>query len=104
MTSNVGKIDRTIRVIVGTTAVASTQTLTDIEGYLTDEESAKKLCRMSVVYQNYLFSLSQLHFEALTDLVNDIKFKCLDTHIMDWLKNLEQKGTLLLYRGEIEIL
>ena len=115
-----------------TDAIATAQTLTDIEGYLIDVESVKKLSRMSDVYQSYLFSLYQLRFEELTGLINDIKFKRLDTRILEWLhkqptsmiqitheqlaeklgssrvvisrllKELEHKGTLHLHRGKIE--
>ena len=115
-----------------TDAVASAETVTDIEGYLIDVESVKALSRMSDVYQNYLFSLYQLRFEELTGLINDIKFKRLDTRIIEWLqkqpssmivitheqlaiklgssrvvisrllKEMEQKGTLILHRGKRE--
>ena len=89
---------------------------------------------MSDVYQDYLFSLYQLRFEELTALINDIKFKRLDTRILEWLnkqknnpieithaqlatklgssrvvisrllKDLEQKGKIFLHRGKIELL
>jgi len=115
-----------------TDAVASAQTITDIEGYLIDIESVKQLSKMSDVYQSYLFSLYQLRFEELTGLINDIKFKRLDTRIVEWLekqpssminstheqlaqelgssrvvisrllKELEQKGIVKLHRGKIE--
>jgi CRP/FNR family transcriptional regulator len=117
-----------------TDAVASAETLTDIEGYLIDVQSVKTLSKMSDVYQNYLFSLYQLRFEELTSLVNDIKFKRLNTRIVEWLekqsttlivitheqlatelgssrvvisrllKEMEQKGKVQLYRGKIEYL
>ena len=117
-----------------TNAVASAVTLTDIKGYLIDASSVKTLSRMSEVYQNYLFSLYQLRFEELTALVNDIKFKRLDSRILEWLnkqnqpvihithealadkmgssrvavsrllKEMEQKGIVLLHRGKIELL
>lgn len=115
-----------------TDAVASAETLTDIEGYIINVESVKKLTKMSDIYQSYLFSLYQLRFEELTSLINDIKFKRLDTRIIEWLdkqsshiiditheqlaielgssrvvisrllKELEQKGTVTLHRGKIE--
>ena len=127
-------IVNTASLLSGTDAVASAETLIDIEGYLIDVNSVKMLSRMSDVYQSYLFSLYQLRFEELTRLINDIKFKRLDTRIIEWLnkqesypieithaqlatelgssrvvvsrllKDLEQKGTLSLYRGKIEVL
>ena len=127
-------IVNTASLLSQTEAVASAETITDIEGYLIDVESVKALSKMSDVYQNYLFSLYQLRFEALTGLINDIKFKRLDARIIEWLKKqptsmiettheqlalelgssrvvisrllkeLEQKGTVLLHRGKIEVL
>jgi len=125
-------IVNTASLLSQTDAVASAETLTDIEGYLIDVESVKKLSKMSDVYQTYLFSLYQLRFEELTSLINDIKFKRLDTRIVEWLskqpssmivttheqlatelgssrvvvsrllKELEQKGIVVLHRGKIE--
>lgn len=125
-------IVNTASLLSQTHAVASAETITDIEGYLIDVESVKTLSKMSDVYQNYLFSLYQLRFEELTSLINDIKFKRLDTRILEWLrkqpkkmiditheqlaielgssrvvisrllKELEQKGALKLHRGRIE--
>ena len=127
-------IVNTASLLSGTNAVASAETLTDIEGYLIDAHSVKLLSKMSDIYQNYLFSLYQLRFEELTGLINDIKFKRLDTRIIEWLKKqpnrlieithaqlatelgssrvvisrilkeLEQKGMVLLHRGIIEVL
>jgi CRP/FNR family transcriptional regulator len=127
-------IVNTASLLSRTNAVASAETFTDIEGYLIDADSVKKLSHMSDVYQDYLFSLYQLRFEELTTLLNDIKFKRLETRIMEWLikqkqpaiqitheelavklsssrvavsrllKEMEQKGALILHRGKIEIL
>ncbi len=117
-----------------TEAIASAETMTDIEGYLIDVESVKTLAKLSDVYQNYLFSLYQLRFTSLTNLINDIKFKHLDERILEWLekqnrktveitheqlatelgssrvvisrllKVLESKGNVILHRGKIELL
>lgn len=125
-------IVNTASLFSNTNAIASAQTLTDIEGYLIDVESVKTLSKMSDVYQSYLFSLYQLRFEALTSLINDIKFKRLNTRIIDWiekqsqtiietthdqlaqdigssrvvisriLKELEKEGMIKLHRGKIE--
>ena len=125
-------IVNTASLFSNTPAIASAETLTDIEGYVISAKSAKKLTRLSDVYQSYLFSLYQLRFEELTGLINDIKFKRLDTRIVEWLKKqassmieitheqlatelgssrvvisrllkeLEQKGIVVLHRGKIE--
>jgi len=127
-------IVNTASLFSNTPAIASAETLTDIEGYVISAQSAKELTRLSDVYQSYLFSLYQLRFEELTGLINDIKFKRLDTRIVEWLKKqpshiiettheqlatelgssrvvisrllkeLEQKGFVVLHRGKIEYL
>jgi len=125
-------IVNTASLLSQTKAVASAETLTDIEGYLIDVESVKSLSKMSDAYQSYIFSLYQLRFEELTNLINDIKFKRLDTRIHEWLdkqpntmveitheqlaielgssrvvisrllKEMEEKNILILHRGKIE--
>ncbi len=125
-------IVNTASLLSQTKSVASAETTTDIEGYLIDAQSVKKLSKMSDVYQSYLFSLYQIRFEELTTLINDIKFKRLSTRIIEWLnkkpdamikttheelasklgssrvvisrllKELEDKGVLVLHRGKIE--
>ena len=125
-------IVNTASLFSNTAAIASAQTLTDIKGYVISAKSAKHLTRISDVYQSYLFSLYQLRFEELAGLINDIKFKRLDTRIVEWLnkqpsdmiettheqlatelgssrvvvsrllKELEQKGIVALHRGKIE--
>ena len=127
-------IVNTASVLSNTEAVASAETLTDIQGYIIDASSVKALAKLSDTYQNYLFSLYQLRFEELTTLLNDIKFKRLNTRILEWLQNqpdtiiqithdelakqvgssrvvvsrllkeMERKGTVILHRGKIELL
>lgn len=127
-------IVNTASILSKTQAIATAQTVTDIEGYLIDAKSIKKLARLSDVYQDYLFSLYQLRFSSLATLINDIKFKRLDQRIMDWLKKqdasivetthefianelgssrvvisrilkeLEVKNMLHLHRGKIELI
>jgi len=127
-------IVNTASLLSQTEAVASAETVTDIEGYLMDVQSVKTLAKLSDIYQSYLFSLYQLRFEELTSLINDIKFKRLDMRILEWLrkqptstieitheelaiklgssrvvisrllKALEQKDIVALYRGKIALL
>jgi len=127
-------IVNTASLLSQTQAIASAETVTDIEGYLIDVESIKKLAKISDVYQDYLFSLYQLRFTSLANLINDIKFKRLDERILNWLqkqngkmietthefianelgssrvvisrllKELEQQDKVILHRGKIELL
>jgi len=86
-------IVNTASLLSQTNAIASAETVTDIKGYLIDIQSVKHLSKISEVYQSYLFSLYQLRFSELTSLINDIKFKRLDTRILEWLK--KQPNTLI---------
>lgn len=120
--------------ISNTDAIATAETITDIEGYLLDKESIKKLSALSPVYQSYIFSLYTIRMADLAALINDIKFKKLDLRLLEWLqkheetnikitheeianslgssrvvisrtlKALEKKGEVILHRGSIEIL
>ncbi len=84
-------IVNTASLLSQTQAIASAETVTDIEGYLIDVKSIKKLSKISDVYQDYLFSLYQLRFSSLANLINDIKFKRLDERILNWLQKQDAK-------------
>jgi len=120
--------------ISNTVAIASAESITDIEGYLIDSENIKKLSALSPVYQSYIFSLYTIRMTDLTKLINDIKFKKLDLRLIEWLqkhneknikitheeiatslgssrvvisrtlKELERKEKVILHRGSIEVL
>ena len=126
-------IVNTASLISQTEAVASAETVTDIEGYLLDEKSVKQLAKISDSYQGYLFSLYQIRFASLAKLISSIKFKRLDERILEWLeaqqdnpvttthehiatelgtsrvvvsrvlKKLEKEGKLTLSRGKITL-
>jgi len=117
-----------------THAIATAETIGDIEGYIIDEKSIKKLSSISPVYQNYIFSLYTIRMADLASLINDIKFKKLDKRLLEWLikqkkqnikitheeiaqslgsnrvvisrtlKELEKIGKIKLNRGSIEII
>ncbi len=120
--------------ISDTDAIATAETITDIEGYILDKESIKKLSALSSVYQSYIFSLYTIRMADLATLINDIKFKKLDVRLLEWLqkrnekklkitheeianslgssrvvisrtlKELEKRGKVVLHRGFIEVL
>jgi CRP/FNR family transcriptional regulator len=120
--------------ISNTDAIATAESITDIEGYILDKESIKKLSSISPVYQSYIFSLYTIRMADLATLINDIKFKKLDARLLEWLhkheeknikitheeiatslgsarvvisrtlKELEKKGEVILHRGSIEVL
>lgn len=71
-------------------AIATAQTTTNIKGWLVPTHISKELMMRSNAYQEYIFSLFSLKFNALTTLIEDIKFKRLDTRIIDFLKNQNQ--------------
>ena len=127
-------IVNTASILSGTHAIATAESISDIEGYIIDEPSIKKLSAISPVYQNYIFSLYTIRMADLASLINDIKFKTLDKRVLEWLrkqnedsikttheeiatsmgtnrvvisrtlKELEKKGKVLLHRGSIEVL
>lgn len=117
-----------------TPAIGSAQTLSAIEGWLISEAVVKHLMHQSPSYLNYVFSLFTLKLDALATLIQDIKFKKLDSRILEWLKShhtsliqatheeiaealgtsrvvisrvlkdLEKQGFIKLHRKEIELL
>ena len=66
--------------------IGTDQTKTEINGWLIAANSIKQLMIKSPSYQKYIFSLFAIKFTALTTLIEDIKFKRLDSRILDFLK------------------
>ena len=127
-------IINTASAISQTPVIANAQTSTNIKGYLLPFKIAKKLMRMNENYQDFIFSLFSLKFNSLTTLIEDIKFKKLDARILALLvssnqniitttheqiavklstsrvvvsrvlKDLENKGTIKLHRGQIKLM
>ena len=117
-----------------TPAIGTAQSLSDVEGWLINEEVVKHLMHKSPAYLNYVFSLFTIKLDALATLIQDIKFKKLDSRILEWLrshpskivqatheeiaealgtsrvvisrvlKDLEKQNFVKLHRKEIEIL
>jgi CRP/FNR family transcriptional regulator len=75
-----------------TEAIATAETLTDIEGWLLPKATVQNLMVSSPVYQSYMFSLFALKFATLTTLIEDIKFKKLDKRILEYLYSLDTKS------------
>lgn len=73
-----------------TEAIATAQTTSNIKGWLVPQKVSKKLMIKSEAYQEYIFSLFSLKFNALTSLIEDIKFKRLDRRILEYLRNKEE--------------
>jgi CRP/FNR family transcriptional regulator len=120
--------------ISSTPALGSAVTLTEVSGYILDSDSVKKLMKSSSQYQEYMFSLFTLKLTSLATLVEDIKFKPLKERVLSFLKNknkkqvyitheniaqnlgtsrvvvsrilkeLENKGNIVLHRGCIDML
>lgn len=70
-----------------TPAIGTAQTLSDIEGWLISQEAVKTLMQRSPAYLDYVFSLFTIKLDALATLIQDIKFKKLDSRILAWLKS-----------------
>ena len=84
-------IINTSSTLSNTTTIATAQTKTAIKGWLIPSNIVKELMIKSPTYQEYIFSLFSIKFSALTTLIEDIKFKKLDTRILEFLKIKNQK-------------
>ena len=84
-------IINTSSTLSNTTTIATAQTKTAIKGWLIPSSIVKELMIKSPTYQEYIFSLFSIKFSALTTLIEDIKFKKLDTRILEFLKMKNKK-------------
>ena len=84
-------IINTSSTLSNTTTIATAQTKTAIKGWLIPSNIIKELMIKSPTYQEYIFSLFSIKFSALTSLIEDIKFKKLDTRILEFLKIKNEK-------------
>ena len=84
-------IINTSSTLSNTTTIATAQTKTAIKGWLIPSAIVKELMIKSPTYQEYIFSLFSIKFSALTTLIEDIKFKKLDTRILESLKMKNEK-------------
>ncbi len=82
-------IINTSSTLSGSETIATAQTITPIEGWLVPQKVSRELMIRSSHYQEYIFSLFSLKFNALTTLIEDIKFKRLDQRVLDYLKSQE---------------
>lgn len=86
-------IINTSSTLSGTETIATAQTTSAIKGWLIPQNISRELMIRSEFYQEYIFSLFSLKFNALTTLIEDIKFKRLDERILDFLKS--QKSQII---------
>lgn len=84
-------IINTASTISQTPAIATAQTKTDITAWLIPTNIIRDLIIKSPSYQQYIFSLFALKLTTLTTLIEDIKFKRLDSRILDFLQNKKEK-------------
>lgn len=68
-----------------TKAVATAEAKTDIKGWLIPTNVIQELIIHSPSYQKMIFSLFTLRYTSLTTLIEDVKFKRLDSRILDLL-------------------
>ena len=87
-----------------TPAIGTAQTLNDIEGWLISEEVVKHLMHRSPTYLNYVFSLFTIKLDALATLIQDIKFKKLDSRILEWLESHHSKIVQATHEEIAEVL
>ena len=75
----------------GTKAVATAESKTDIKGWLIPVTVIQELIMKSPKYQKLIFSLFTMRYTALTTLVEDVKFKKLDSRILEFLESFNTK-------------
>lgn len=90
-------IVNTSSTISQTPAIATAQTKSDICGWLVPAHIIKELIIKCPSYQQYIFSLFALKFSTLTTLIEDIKFKRLDSRILDFLKQKNEKFVVITH-------
>jgi len=84
-------IINTSSAISKTPTIATAKTLTPIKGRLVPSKIIEHLMLTSHSYQQFVFSFFALKFHALTTIIEDIKFKKLDTRILEYLKKQNTK-------------
>ena len=73
-----------------TKAVATAITKTNIKGWLIPADVIQNLIIHYPSYQKMIFSLFTLRYTSLTTLIEDVKFKRLDSRILEFLKSFNQ--------------
>lgn len=68
-------------------AIATAQALTDIRGWLIPVRVIQRLIAESPAYQKTVFRLFTLRYSSLTTLIEEIKFKRLDSRILEYLRS-----------------
>lgn len=79
-------IVNTSSAISSSPAIATAETLCDIEGWLLSLESVRRLMKESESYQEYIFSLFTTQFSTLAETIEEIKFIRLEDRLIKWLK------------------
>lgn len=74
-----------------TKAVATAEAKTDIKGCLIPTNVIQELIIHSPSYQKMIFSLFTLRYTSLTTLIEDVKFKRLDSRILEFLNSFNSK-------------
>lgn len=72
-----------------TKAVATAEAKTPIKGWLIPIEVIQELIIHSPAYQKMIFSLFTLRYSSLTTLIEDVKYKQLDSRILDFLRSFD---------------
>jgi CRP/FNR family transcriptional regulator, anaerobic regulatory protein len=91
-------IVNTSSALSGTPAIATAETVTEIEGWLFPKDALRELMMRSAKYQEYIFSLFTVRLASLAEIIEDIKFSRLRTRLIRWL--LAQKTAEILTTHE----
>ena len=78
-------------------AVATAETITDIKAWMIPKETIQHLMIHSMEYQKFIFSMFTIRFASLTTLIEDIKFKRLDSRILDFLRSFKSEKIIITH-------
>ncbi len=90
-------IINTSSALSSTKTIGSAVTTKKIKALLTPKKIVQELLIKSPSYQTFVFSLFSLGFSSLTTLIEDIKFKRLDSRILEFLKSKKQKEIFITH-------
>lgn len=79
-------IVNTSSAISSSPAIATAETLCDIQGWLLPKTSVKILMRDNDRYQDFIFSLFTSTFSTLAETIEEIKFRRLEDRLLRWIK------------------
>ncbi len=95
-------IVNTSSAISSSPAIATAETLCDIQGWLLPKSSVKLLMKDNDKYQDFIFSLFTSQLSTLAETIEEIKFIRLEDRLLRWLRK-QATPTLEITHEELAI-